>query len=154
MKRLTVLLLSLLPLAAAAQKAKDSFDVFYREHVGKSGYMTVEVTSDMLRLLNAGEGREEEWGTIGSIRLVTEKKPAEQFLVRIRQIVAAQGYKLMTTVVEGDRHTAVYFKSSGNPRRSDCITIIAGKENIVVNIVGDFDIEKLSSLSTMKFHPR
>ena len=135
----------MLPLLAAAQK--NAFERFYDSYSGKEGYTTVFVTGDMIKLIR--KDLSGGTGGIESVRVVTQQPPTDDFVERVKGILEAENYKLMSSVSSGPKQISVYMRetSSGKGRRSDCITLISGgKDNVVMNIVGDFDITKLSDL--------
>lgn len=150
-KFIIICLAALVPLLAAAQAPTTSFDRLFRKLSGVSGYTTLEITNDMLKLMNKDNGGDNQaFNNIESIRVVAADKASEEFLKEIVRLTEDEyEYSHMTTVNEEGQRTELYYhKPVSRKDTPEYILVIYGpRENTVISILGYLDIQNISGLS-------
>ena len=149
MKKILFPLLLALPLMMAAQQK--SFMNFFERYSGKDGFTTVDITPGMLRMmLNFVEEDEEMSGLIGNIsgiRIVVCHFYDKEFVEAMDKMIDKAPYQLVSTINESGQQTK-FFNIEKNKKTTEFLMVSYGRsENLVVNITGDIDVNKISRLS-------
>lgn len=87
---------------------------------------------------------------IRSIRILVADKPDETFCGEARRVAETGAYQLMSSLSEGEQYTCFYLYDGGRWGESEFLMLTFGhRENVVVEIVGVFDVRAVSRLSTL-----
>lgn len=163
MRKILLLFAALLPILACGQQR--GFTAFYNQYSGREGFTTVEITGDMIRMMGnmiVEKGSDADLSRmlngIKSIKIVVSEHFNEVFIADMNKIVVNSPYKLMTSIVQGAQTTKFYFielvgakKQSGETLASEFLMLSqGGEDNVLINIVGELDIKKISKLSNIK----
>ncbi|MBQ9201215.1 MAG: DUF4252 domain-containing protein [Bacteroidales bacterium] len=149
MKKIAFTLLVALPLVMAAQQK--SFMHLFEHYSGKDGFTTVDITQGMLRMmLSFAEDDEELSGMIGNIsgiRIVVCHLYDEDFVEDMNKMIDRAPYQLISTINESGQQTK-FFNIEKNKKTTEFLMVSYGRsENLVVNITGNIDVNKISRLS-------
>lgn len=153
MKKLVLIMITLLaPLGAMAQKG--NFSNFYDKYSGKSGYTTVSITGDMLKMISSFAPDDElgsMLGGVNNIRIVMSDRSSGEFVDDLKKLNEGSNYRVMTSINDSGQNIVFYVKdkpgrSSG--QISEFLMVVHGAgDNLAINITGDLDIKKISGLS-------
>ena len=160
MKRILMILLlaAAVPLTATAQKRSGSergFQAFYDKYSGREHFTTIEVSGEILRLLNVDGAKKAKNGPaattfdgIDKIRVVVSEKGSPDFVEEIKRLPGGD-YKLLMTLVDSSQSTSFYFrKDMKYANRSEFLMIIYGEtDNLALSITGEIDLKDISRLS-------
>ena len=132
-----------------------NFENFYSKYSGKSGFMTVEISGEMIKIMGSGSSQvkggsiSEILDGIKYIRIVVAEEPSSSFGSDMDRLAEDKSYKLMSSMNDSGQKITFYFKDAGSgSSQSDFMMLVKGTgENIAISISGDIDITKISKLS-------
>lgn len=150
MKRYLLLILLSLPLCGFAQNS--GFDQLYESCVGQEGYRSVQLGRKMMQMMrrDADPQLSSLLDGIRDIRIVATAEPAPEFESRARKIAAQDRYELISQLDDNQQSTLFYFIDGGLFKESKLLMLsFGGKEAVVMNIRGDFDVRDISRLAQL-----
>lgn len=155
MKRLVVLLISaFFTVILLAQK--DPVSVVFEKYSGKEGFISVNMTGDMLGLIMKMEEEKRDTTFRSKLTMVnilaSEKghdSPSEavDFKAEVYEKIDRSVYKEMMTIKESDEEVAIMIKES-NGEISELLVIVGGqKENALIQVKGSIILGEVADIA-------
>lgn len=156
MKRWLILLILLLPCSAMAQS--DAVGAFFERYAAADGFTSVRLEPRMMRLMSRqaadrGDAKLAQLlGDIRFIRIVALKEgDGEGFVADAVLAVERGGLPLVISSTEAGQTTRFYLREARLTDNAELVMITSGgKETVVVNIYGAFDLRQVMRLSTIR----
>lgn len=155
MRKLWILVVLILSVVGAQAQQPALIDLFGR-YSTQEGFTSIELGRKMMQMMSRrSQGEDPDLahllGGISSIRIVAAEKQAAEFMSAVRAIAGRAPYRLMSSLSEGGQSTYFYLVDGGDQGHSEFLMITTGpKENVVVDVVGMFDVAEVSRLSTLR----
>lgn len=164
MKRILIALLPLLLLLTPClARAQSVTGAFFDRYSKAEGYASVQLERKMMRMMSrqAAEKGDEQLAKlldgIQYIRIVALKEGDRTPLLRDVEILTTNPlYKFQLVMSESElgQTTRFYLRELRNSYDSELLMLTYGeKETVVVNIYGEFDLQQVARLSTIRPKP-
>lgn len=161
MKRILIALLPLLLLLTPCQaRAQSVTGGFFDRYSKAEGYASVQLERKMMRMMSrqAAEKGDEQLAKlldgIQYIRIVALKEGDRTQLLRDVEILTTNPlykFQLVMSESESGQTTRFYLRELRNSYDSELLMLTYGeKETVVVNIYGEFDLQQVARLSTIR----
>jgi hypothetical protein len=158
MKRISIVLLVLIPMMGIAQNNK-SVDRLFRKYADKDGitsinlgYLTLKVGGLVCRI--AGHSEEAEiFKNINGIRILTVDDNNLNKSFNFYKELEADGffknnkYEMLMEVTEKDQVVRFYGKSGKNDTLSDLLLVVGGNDNTLISIRGAINPKDIAKIS-------
>ena len=151
MKRFVIILLALVPLAAAAQNK--AIETLAAKYSGKKGFSTIVLKGELIKMADK-MGLDipkivdisEIMDGISSIIIVGSEKPDPQFVKDVKAAIDRDRYKtLMSVHADGQVVEALIVDLPQNKLQKELVLIALTEENnVLVSIEGNYKIKKVS----------
>lgn len=134
----------------------ESFGSFFDRYAVRDGFTSVVLGRKMMQMMSRQARNEDRelsrlLAGIRSIRILAADKPDETFCDEARRVAETGAYQLMSSLSEGGQYTCFYLYDGGRWGESEFLMLTFGqRENVVVEIVGVFDVREVSRLSTLR----
>lgn len=158
MKNLYITLLLLLPLSLMAQE-NSAFLKFFQNFSGKEGYTTINISSELLRTMMVVVDEDEEddlnqlINTISAIRIVISQSNTKDYENALDKLLEQVPYNQISVINEGRQKTEFYQLKKDSKVVEFMMISRGSSENMVINVSGDINVEKISKLSQFGFPP-
>lgn len=155
MRKLWILAVLMLSVVGARAQQPALIDLFDR-YASQEGFTSIELGRKMMQMMSRrSQGEDPDLahllGGISSIRIVAAEKHAEEFVSAVRAIACRAPYRLLSSISESGQSTAFYLVDGRESEQSEFLMITTGsKENVMVDVVGMFDVAEVSRLSTLR----
>lgn len=155
MKRILLILIMLFPVAVRAQHESSDF---FERYAAVEGVTTVRMERKMMRMMSRQAAEKGDAGLaelldgIRYIRIVAlrEGDPA-RFVADAKALAAGPRFQLVASNAEEGQTTEFYLRETPFSDASEFLMITyGGKEHVVVDIYGEFDLKDVSRLSTIR----
>ncbi len=148
MRQFVILLLALIPLGAAAQNR--AIEELAGRYADRDGFSTTVVKGDLSRGFAGSLNLENVdisniLKDISSIVVVRASRPDEEFTREIDRAVGSGYSTVMSSTDGGDRVRFLLSQNGNNGNRKEFVIVITGRTtNLVVSIVGDYTLGKVT----------
>ncbi len=147
MKKLIILLLMLSPLAVSAQN--DAYKTLFDDCVGRDGYSTVQVSKDMLRIMDSDYNL--ALASIDGVLSITfnSEDPAavEAFRKRCDRMLDQSGLSVMVSTNDGTQAVKIYTSTVEDKIKEVIVLTCSPSETVVVDVVGNLTLKQISRLN-------
>lgn len=147
MKKLIILLLMLSPLAVSAQN--DAYKTLFDDCVGRDGYSTVQVSKDMLRIMDNDYNL--ALASIDGVMSITfnSEDPAavEAFRKRCDLMLDRSGLSVMVSTNDGTQAVKIYTSTVEDKIKEVIVLTCSPTETVVVDVVGNLTLKQISRLN-------
>ena len=147
MKKLIILLLMLSPLAVSAQN--DAYKTLFDDCVGRDGYSTVQVSKDMLRIMDSDYNL--ALASIDSVMSITfnseDSAAVEAFRKRCDQMLDRSGLSVMVSTNDGTQAVKIYTSTVEDKIKEVIVVTCSPTETVVVDVVGNLTLKQISRLN-------
>ncbi len=147
MKKLIILLLMLSPLAVSAQN--DAYKTLFDDCVGRDGYSTVQVSKDMLRIMDNDYNL--ALASIDGVMSITfnSEDPAavEAFRKRCDLMLDRSGLSVMVSTNDGTQAVKIYTSTVEDKIKEVIVVTCSPTETVVVDVVGNLTLKQISRLN-------
>ncbi len=147
MKRLIVLLLMLSPLAAVAQN--DAYKALFDSCVGREGYSTVQVTKQMLRMMDSSYNQ--TLASIDGVMSITldsaDASAIAEFRKRCDRMIGQSGLSVMMSANDGGDSVNIYTRTVDGRIKEVIVMTFSSSSVVVVDVVGDLTMKQISQLN-------
>lgn len=147
MKKLIILLLMLSPLAVSAQN--DAYKTLFDDCVGRDGYSTVQVSKDMLRIMDSDYNL--ALASIDGVMSITfnSEDPAavEAFRKRCDLMLDRSGLSVMVSTNDGTQAVKIYTSTVEDKIKEVIVLTCSPTETVVVDVVGNLTLKQISRLN-------
>lgn len=155
MKRILILILLVMPVLARAQNTSREF---FNRYAQADGFTSVQLERKMMRMMSrqAAEKGDEKLAElldgIQYIRIVAlNGGDAEQFVRDAEALVSEPGSGFQLVMSEGEAKQTTQFYLRNEYLCSELLMLTSGsRETVVVNIYGEFDLQQVARLSTIR----
>lgn len=148
MKRLIILLLMLSPLAAVAQN--DAYKALFDSCVGREGYSTVQVTKQMLRMMDNSKYNLTLASIDGVMSITLDSADASaiaEFRKRCDRMIEQSGLSVMMSANGGGEAVNIYTLTVDDRIKEVIVMSFSSSSAAVVDVVGDLTIKQISQLN-------
>lgn len=155
MKRLAILLISVF-FTVILLAQKDPVSAVFEKYSGKEGFITVNMTGDMLGLIMKMEEEKRDTAFRSKLTMVTilttEKghdspSGAVNFKAEVYEKIDRSVYKEMMTIKESDEEVAIMLQES-NGQISELLVIVGGqKENALIQLKGSIILSEVADMA-------
>lgn len=147
MKKLIILLLMLSPLAVSAQN--DAYKTLFDDCVGRDGYSTVQVSKDMLRIMDSDYNL--ALASIDGVMSITfnsdDPAAVEAFRKRCDQMLDRSGLSVMVSTNDGTQAVKIYTSTVEDKIKEVIVLTCSPSETVVVDVVGNLTLKQISRLN-------
>lgn len=147
MKKLIILMLMLSPLAAVAQN--EAYKALFDECVGRDGYSTVQVSKQMLRMMDSDYNL--ALASIDGIMSITfssdDSAAVAAFRKRCDQMLDRSGLSVMVSTNDGVQAVKIYTWTVEDKIKEVIVVTCSPSETVVVDVVGDLTLKQISRLN-------
>ena len=147
MKKLIILLLMLSPLAVSAQN--DAYKTLFDDCVGRDGYSTVQVSKDMLRIMDNDYNL--ALASIDGVMSITfnsdDPAAVEAFRKRCDRMLDQSGLSVMVSTNDGTQAVKIYTSTVEDKIKEVIVLTCSPSETVVVDVVGNLTLKQISRLN-------
>ena len=147
MKKLIILLLMLSPLAVSAQN--DAYKTLFDDCVGRDGYSTVQVSKDMLRIMDSDYNL--ALASIDGVMSITfnseDSAAVEAFRNRCDYMLDRSGLSVMVSTNDGTQAVKIYTSTVEDKIKEVIVLTCSPSETVVVDVVGNLTLKQISRLN-------
>jgi len=147
MKRLIILVLMLSPLAAVAQN--DAYKALFDSCVGREGYSTVQVTKQMLRMMDSNYNA--ALAAIDGVMSITlnsaDASAIAEFRKRCNRMIERSGLSVMMSTNDGGQSVNIYTLTVDDRIKEVIVMTFSSSAVAVVDVVGDLTMKQISQLN-------
>lgn len=147
MKKLIILLLMLSPLAVSAQN--DAYKTLFDDCVGRDGYSTVQVSKDMLRIMDSDYNL--ALASIDGVMSITfnsdDPAAVEAFRKRCDLMLDRSGLSVMVSTNDGTQAVKIYTSTVEDKIKEVIVLTCSPSETVVVDVVGNLTLKQISRLN-------
>lgn len=163
MKRILILLLAVIAMIPCQVRGQSVAWMFFDRYSKTEGYASVQLERKMMRMMSrqAAEKGDEQLAKllngIQYIRIVALKEGDMAKLLKDVEVLTTNPlYEFQLVMSESDsgQTTRFYLRESPHSYNSELLMLTYGeKETVVVNIYGEFDLQQVARLSTIRPQP-
>ncbi len=147
MKKLIILLLMLSPLAVSAQN--DAYKTLFDDCVGRDGYSTVQVSKDMLRIMDSDYNL--ALASIDGVMSITfnsdDSAAVEAFRKSCDLMLDRSGLSVMVSTNDGTQAVKIYTSTVEDKIKEVIVLTCSPTETVVVDVVGNLTLKQISRLN-------
>jgi len=149
MKKIVVFIAALFCLFAVKAQISNPFDSLFTSYSGKTGYKTVVLGPKMIAMMEQNDGGNSTIkDKISQIRILsTEMENPE--LLAAATVVVQKSYELVSTTEEGIEKTSFYLNDVIPTQKSFIMIAHREGKEIIMEIVGKFNVTDITQLSSM-----
>lgn len=155
MKRILLILILLTPLSMRAQQKTSDF---FERYAAVEGVTSVRMERKMMRLMSRQAAEKGDAGLaelldgIRYIRIVALREgDSSRFVADAKALAAGPRFQMVASHAEEGQTTEFYLRESPFTDASEFLMITyGGREHVVVDIYGEFDLKDVSRLSTIR----
>lgn len=155
MKKLLLILATLLPMAVFAQKTP--VDKLFEKYANKQGFTTVNISGRLLGFASGIEtndpATQEMLSNLKGIRVLTvdddELNKSLDFYKELEtdNFFSDNNFEVLMEVTEEDETVRFLAKDAGNGKLSDLLLVVGGDDNVLISISGLIDPQQIGKIT-------
>lgn len=156
MKKLFIILLFIVPVAASAQQK--CFMSLYNKYSGQSGYTSMEITKTMIQMLKMSAGEDGDNGNVLDkinriMVLACSNGPEDSMVSDVNTLPWNNYYNMIMNINSDGTQTRFFIDKEGTiDKISEFLMIVQDEDSsVLINICGDMNINNISSITDMDF---